>query len=222
MPPLVLAKYIKSNIAMKNLNVDTEFSDMEQDALIEIFNTSLGRAAAALNRLIHDDVTLEIPKVDVLAHEDVNQTLIADTDNAVTAIRQGYEGDFAGSAYLMFPQAQSLNLVRSLLSSPVPLGDLTDLEQEALIEVGNIILNACFGTVSNLLNLDVDISIPELQQGHLNEIFQDQKNHWSLLLPIKFALLNRDIKGSVSFIMDVESIQQFNDAVQRYLTTHVH
>ena len=63
-----------------------------------------------------------------------------------------------GNAILLFPKSNSLQLVRTLLKDQVPLDNLTELEQEALLEVGNVMLNACFGTVTNLLQLNITIS----------------------------------------------------------------
>ena len=58
-------------------------------------------------------------------------------------------GPFSGRALLIFPEAQSLELVRSIVGAEHSLEDVIDLEQEALAETGNIILNACLATIAN-------------------------------------------------------------------------
>ncbi len=42
---------------------------------------------------------------------------------------------------------------------------IVELEQEALAEVGNILLNACVATIANLLELNLAMSLPEILRG---------------------------------------------------------
>ena len=65
-------------------------------------------------------------------------------------MQQSFEGPFSGRALLIFPEAQSLELVRSIVGAEHSLEDVIDLEQEALAETGNIILNACLATIANV------------------------------------------------------------------------
>jgi len=57
----------------------------------------------------------------------------------------------AGRALLIFPEANGLELLRAVVGRHLPLEDIVDLEDEALAETGNIILNSWLVTVSNLL-----------------------------------------------------------------------
>jgi chemotaxis protein CheC len=63
------------------------------------------------------------------------------------AIRQTYEGEFDTDAILMFAQESSLDLVRMMVGNDLPEEELGEMAQDAMAELGNIILNA---VISNL------------------------------------------------------------------------
>lgn len=196
---------------------------LEQDALIEIFNIGIGKAAFALNRLTHEEVTLSIPQVELMRQPEAFAWISSQVNGHVIAIRQSFRGEFNGNAFLLFPQDQSLNLVRTLLAEYMPLASLSELEQEALIEVGNLILNACFGMVSNILELNVEISVPELRQGRMEDVFPDPfDDSWSLLMKIMFDLPSQNANGYVNFVMDLVSLSQFNTGIKNFLQRKLH
>ena len=60
-------------------------------------------------------------------------------------MQQSFEGPFSGRALLIFPEAQSLELVRSIVGEEHSLEDVIDLEQEALAETGQHYLERLFG-----------------------------------------------------------------------------
>ena len=66
----------------------------------------------------------------------------------LVAIRQDFSGAFSGRALLIFPEASSLELVRVVVGRQLSLEDIVNLEDEALAETGNIILNSWVATIA--------------------------------------------------------------------------
>jgi chemotaxis protein CheC len=67
-------------------------------------------------------------------------------------VHQVFEGDITGRALLIFPEARSLELVRAVIGGSLSIEEIIELEQEALAETGNIILNGCLATMANQLH----------------------------------------------------------------------
>lgn len=191
-----------------------QLTELEEDALIEVFNIGMGRSAGVLNQLANEEVGIDIPRLHLIPTEEAVAKLMAQRLDPVSAVKQNFTGDFSGQAMLLFNQEDGLKLVRRLLNDSVPLSSLSELEQDSLSEIGNIVLNACFGTVINFLNADIEIQMPEFRQGKIQDIYDpDGINEWSLFLQVRFSLPSESIEGSVAIVMGVKSLNAFKDAV---------
>ena len=196
-----------------------QLSELEIDALREIFNIGIGRAASSLNKMVSQTVGLTIPGVEILPSQEAIARLGYTDDCNISAVTQRFNGDFNGQAFLMFNQDSGLKLVRTLLGDDVPIEVLSDLEQDSLIEIGNIVLNACFGTVINFLKSTIDIEMPEFLKGSIKDIFTyNSDNVWSLYIEVKFTLPTNKIEGHISFIMDIQSLEVFQKSVRNFVT----
>lgn len=195
-----------------------KLTPLEIDALTEIFNIGIGRAANSLNKMVSKPVDLTIPEIEILPNNQAKKKLDLGGVQELSAVRQQFTGDFNGQALLMFSKENGLQLVSILLGNKVPIEDLSDLEQDSLVEIGNVILNACFGTVINFLQSSITIEMPEFIQGHLNDIFNySSDSDWSLYIKVKFSLPDENITGYISFVMDITSLEIFQESVRQFV-----
>lgn len=195
-----------------------KLSSLEIDALTEIFNIGIGRAANSLNKMVSQTVDLTIPEIEILPNKAAKAKLNFDEEIEISAVTQRFDGDFKGQALLMFSKESGLQLVRTLLGNKIPLEALSDLEQDSLVEIGNVILNACFGTVINFLKSSINIEMPEFVQGNINKVFiYSSENDWSLYIKVKFSLPHDNIEGYISFIMDITSLEIFQESVRTFV-----
>ena len=195
-----------------------KLTPLEIDALTEIFNIGIGRAAKSLNQMVSQTVDLTIPEIEMLPNKQAKHKLDLNTAMEISAVTQRFSGDFQGQALLMFSKENGLQLVRLLLGNKIPIEDLSELEQDSLVEIGNVILNACFGTVINFLQASISIEMPEFIQGNLNKIFTYSSEHdWSLYIKVKFSLPSEHIAGHISFIMDITSLEIFQESVRKFV-----
>jgi len=198
--------------------MQNNLTSLEIDALTEIFNIGIGRAANSLNLMVSQTVELTIPEVEILPNIEARKKLDFDTETEISAVSQSFSGDFKGQALLMFSKENGLQLVSLLLGNKIPVEYLSELEQDSLVEIGNVILNACFGTVINFLQSSISIEMPEFIQGNINKIFTySSDNDWSLYIKVKFSLPSEDIAGHISFIMDITSLEIFQESVRQFV-----
>lgn len=199
--------------------------DVERDAVTELLNIAIGQAAASLSQLVEDEVGLSVPFVDFLTPAQAAERLETETRGSDSvAVRQHFAGRFYGDILLIFPERKSLDLVRHMLGDDVPLDQLTELEQEALLEVGNIILNACLGSLANQLQLPVESSLPAYVRGRGAKILEAGAAQRAavdeelvMFLHVDFSLLTKDVHGYLAFVMDIVSARHFVDAVRAYV-----
>lgn len=192
--------------------------DAEQiDALSEIFNIGVGKAAAAMGSLLHDEVLLSVPHVSVFTVSEAAQQL-GTQGHPMYGVRQPFRGALNGDALLIFPGHRSLEIVRIVAGQNVPREDLSAIEQDALTEVGNVMLNACIAALSDLLGHEFELSPPRFDMGDSRTILGTRiQNHLVVFLHIRFELLSSQIEGFVVFVLNTTSLEGLRTAVNRLL-----
>ncbi len=203
----------------------TDFSgldEIEQDAIAEIANLGVSRAANALRQMLGEQVMLSIPVVRVVPRETAAQLVEDGRRTRLVAVQQTFEGPFSGAALLIFSEPASLELVRAIVGMERSLQDVMDLEQEALSETGNIILNACLGTIANILQQKMRISLPTIIRGDGQTLFGSAARpggNLVLFLYIDFKLRERAIGGFIALLMDLPALEALKDVIRAYIDT---
>ena len=176
----------------------TPLSELEQDALAELSNMAMARAANSLRQMIKHQVELSVPSVEIVSKEAATQLISKPTNATLVAIRQDFTGAFSGRALLIFPESSSLELVRVVVGTQLPLEDIVNLEDEALAETGNIILNSWVATIANLLKSGLKMSLPTVVRGDSSQMFKSDESKASYFsctsnsksAPRKFAAMS--------------------------------
>jgi len=138
----------------------------------------------------------------------------------LVAVRQAFHGEFSGRALLIFPEANSLELVRAVAGAQLELHDIIELEQEALAEIGNIILNGCMATIANLLQRRLTMSLPEVIRGRALDFFElptSGADDVVLFVHINFILKGREVSGYVAMVMDLLSIASLKNLIADFI-----
>jgi chemotaxis protein CheC len=195
-------------------------SELELDALTELVNIGVSRAANSLRELVGEQVLLSVPALLILERA-IAASYIESAEGAhLVAVRQVFEGEFSGSALLIFPERNSLELVRAVTRDELSLDDIMELEQEALAEVGNILLNSCIATIANMLEQNLQMSLPEIMRGDgatlLAAVPAGQADS-VLFVHINFALNGRHISGFVAVVMDFLSLTALQGLVAGFI-----
>ena len=207
-------------------------SEAEQDALAEIANIGVARAATSLRQLVGDQVLLSVPAVNIVTRLAASRLVEDGGVSKLVAVQQSFSGPFSGKALLIFPAAHSLELVRAIVGYSHSLEDVIDLEQEALAETGNIILNACLATIANILRQTMRMTLPSVVRGDGAALFEIEEDSVAdklvLFLYIDFTIKNHDIRGFIALLMDLPAIALLKHIVGNFInslgeqrTTHV-
>jgi chemotaxis protein CheC len=111
--------------------------------------------------------------------------------------------------------------VRAIVGRQLSLADIVDLEDEALAETGNIILNSWVATIANLLKRGLKMSLPVVVRGESQQMFESIAPPESLVLflHIKFEIRNREIRGYVALLMDIPSIDELRSLIADFVSS---
>lgn len=196
-------------------------SEFELDALTELVNLGVSGAAVSLRQMVGREILLSVPSVVLVERPRAVELLRGAGSSKLVAVHQVFEGDITGRVLLIFPDTKSLELVRAVTSGDLPLEDIIDLEQEALAETGNIILNGCLSTIANLLRRTLRISLPEILRGDSEALFSlpppPEATAMVLFVYINFSIHERDIQGYIAMFMDLPSLTALKQLLGEYI-----
>ena len=183
---------------------------LELDALTELVNIGVSKAAASLREMVGQEIVLSVPKVELLGRAAAVAILQRSGAAKLVAVHQVFEGEITGRAMLIFPETNSLEIVRAVAGGNLSIEDIIELEQEALAETGNIILNGCLATIANMLERSLNMSLPEILRGDATHFFSlpppPHAGDLVLFVYINFSVKDRDIKGYIAMLMDMPSL----------------
>jgi len=200
---------------------ESNLSDLEHDALTELVNLGVSRAASNLSEMVGEQVHLSVPNVSMMGRAEAIEILNKSEASKLIAVHQVFNGDVSGRALVIFPEAKSLELVRAVTSAELSLEDIIELEHEALAETGNIILNSCLATIANQLERTLTISLPDILRGDGYLLFNlpppPPAGDVVMFIYINFAVHQRDIQGYIAMLMDVSSLTALKGLLARYI-----
>lgn len=187
---------------------------VERDAISELLNLGMGQAAKALSELLQQEVLLSVPQVELLNRVDLTESVEKLTTKELVSVRQEFAGPFGGNAVLLFSDDSSLELVRALVADDLLLEDLPYLEQEAVSEVGNIVINACLSSLADALGQEIPVNLPTFGKGKPEDLLgrnsEDETAASELLVfsRIQFELKSLDIVGYLALFLCLESVNR--------------
>ena len=192
-------------------------TDILHDALVEIFNLGVGRAAAAMSRIVNEEVTMSVPEIMLQTRVEVARAL----GHRICAVTQEFRGAFNTEAFLMFPEDKSLEIVRLMVGQSLSLEELSEMEQEAMSEIGNIILNACMGSLADVAGAELQGSLPTYLVGSGESVLGSRDRDWEgmvLTLKIDFNIERHRINGYVAFLLDLPALHDLQRYIDAWLT----
>jgi len=200
-------------------------SEIQLDALTEVFNVGAGRAALSLSEIVGEEVMLSVPSIEVLKAEEVNSRVLTLKDDKFATVSQLFSGPFDAEAVLLFTENYALEIVRDMMGSQMSIEDLAEFEQEAMCELGNIILNACLSAMADMLGISLNSSLPTYAMSSPDEIttrlaekgIEDGDSSYILVLHIDLVLEKHHTEGHLIFLLSSTSLSKLISHIQQYL-----
>ncbi len=144
-----------SRIDLDNLN--QEFYDV----LREIGNIGAGNATTALAQMLGCKVDMAVPQVRLLEFTEVG-TIMGGEEQIMAGIYLMVEGDITGSILFLLNKESARKLIAKLMGMETVGEELSEMEQSALKEIGNIITASYLNSLSMLTQLVIYPSVPAL------------------------------------------------------------
>ncbi|MCP5052855.1 MAG: chemotaxis protein CheC [bacterium] len=191
-------------------------TEMQLDALTEIVNIGVGRAANSLSDIIGEHIHLKVPGVEIFSLDKLPQVLSTFDQVKHSSVLQAFQGDFTGTSALVFPPESAVRLVTVLTDSETDSPSLDAVSSGTLIEIGNIVINAILGTMGNMLESNFIFSLPEYREiKNIKEILASndsvndlkKKEGFIMLAEANFNISSLEIQGFIFILFKLDSVK---------------
>jgi chemotaxis protein CheC len=197
-----------------------KLTDLESDALNELFNIGLHRAAASLSDLTGKRVVVELPKLWVCSMDELKDRLLEVVSGDLATVHQFFGGAIAGDAVLLLEYDKAVQLADLMTGGDVALGGRLDQSaREVIAEIGNVVLSSCLGAFGNVLQVAVSFSVPRIHieslDGMLRSVVieRDQGIPYALVAATRFSLSGLEISGYLIVVIGVKSLELVSQAL---------
>ncbi|MEO6340358.1 MAG: chemotaxis protein CheX [Caulobacteraceae bacterium] len=197
-----------------------QLDELERDALTELVNIGVSRAAGSLRKMIGHQVLLSVPSIDIVSRKAAAVLIEEREAGQLIAVRQDFDGAFSGRAMLIFPESNSLALTRAVTGGELDDAGVAEMEEEALAETGNVVLYGCLATMANMLQRPLDMSLPQVLRGGGGDLFELTEAPDAgvvLFLYINFSVSGRDIRGYIAMLMDMPSLNALKSLIREFI-----
>lgn len=198
-------------------------TDAQSDALTELINIGVGRAANALNELTGSHIILRVPRIELYNFDELNKIRERFGSEPLAAVLQNFRGGYDGRAALIFPTDSALSLVEGITGEEPEAEDLDAIQSGTLCEIGNIVINALLGTIGNMLGDRLDFDLSEYQQDEIVNLLPINENESAegliLLSEVHFLIEKLDISGYIILTFDIDNLNSLFKLINEVFET---
>ena len=191
-----------------------------RDAVREVVNVAMGRAAALLARVLGVFVQLPVPNVNMLEVGELHMALAdAAQGDKLTAVCQGYiGGGIAGEALLIFHDSEVADMARLMRAE-----DYRELEM--LLDLSSLLISACLSGIADQIDVVFSQGHPQVlgQHASIDELIRVNQQRWkkTLAVEISYSLEGHDIHFDLLLLFTEDSVELLSRKLAYLMNWHV-
>lgn len=197
-----------------------DLSSKQLDALNELVNIGVGQAANTLYQLTDMYILLSIPNITLVDIHQLDEFSRDFGNRRVAAVLQEFSGEYSGRAGLIIPEESAVKLVTAITGETPLTNDLDVLQGETLSEIGNIVINAMIGSISNILGTDrLHFELAEYYKDEVSKALTPLYAAGSLVLiaHINFNIQKLQIEGYILLTFDMGTADSLIELIDKVL-----
>ncbi len=190
-------------------------NSMKMSALAEIGNIGAGNATTALSQVLGGKkVDISVTKAQMVPITEVAEAL-GGPERIVYAVHLHVSGDINGDVLFIMSEEGATTLAGIMTFKGAGFeGPLTELEESALKELGNIVAGSYVSAISQMTNMYIEISPPDLVVDMLGAILDAMLIQIGLLadevvmLKTQIIIEGEEIDAEFLFLLDEDNMKK--------------
>lgn len=189
------------------------------DAIKELVNIGVGRAAAMLNEITCSHITLQVPTLQVIGIDELDHIDEISGPERAATVKIDFKGLFTGTTALIFPRESAAALVMAITGEEADQPELDAIRAETLTEVGNIFINGVMGSIGNFLGQHLTYAPPVYVEETIAGIART--THFApdervLLANTRFFVEKSNVEGIIAMILEIGSLDVLLERLAHY------
>lgn len=190
-------------------------SELEGDAITEVFRIGADRAALLLADRVQIPVTLSVSNA-AMGPEGLCFKIRSGFDRSQVGVEGPLVGQLQGRVGIYLPASSVAELPRSVLGRYSALETLTDLEEELLVEISAVLLDSFLEALMQSLGEEVALGGASMSYGYARE--DEHPLHFQLRL----SFGGRPVMGQIVVFWQKGAALRLKRALGLYLSCFVH
>jgi chemotaxis protein CheC len=202
---------------MKTLN------ELHFKTLSEIINIGTELAVQGLSEVIGKSVQPSVPNVELIQLKDSSVLSLRLNAEKFGIVTQKFKGALNADVMLLFAEENVLCIVRNMMmmDSDTDIEVIREVENEAMCELGNIMINACLAAITDMLHVVIESSLPRFTIKSREEIAEQIKNsatqEFVFASHVNFSIEGQPIEGKLFFLLNSSSLSGVVNEINRYI-----
>ena len=198
----------------RNLNED------QFDALHEIANIAMGKAGAALAKILDRFVRLSVPNVIIIDVDNISKIIPNMVENIqqVNIVRQAFYDQLDGEAFVIYSDEGCQDLEELMGYKQY---HEKNLNQELLLDITNILVGATLNSFADQISSELSYSRPTLfeEKTFLEPFFTSHSFPWksTLLFKVAFTLEEGSFTSHILIFLSEQSIERIEQGINTWL-----
>jgi chemotaxis protein CheC len=202
-------------------DLEAHFLGEWADALQEVVNIGMGRAGAALAKVMGGFVKLSVPSMTLVRPHQLREAVhkLSWVTEDVSAVRQAFFHDLDGEVIAVFDTEGCRGIAETLGHDPLEASEAAD--REMLLDITNILVGACMNGVAKELGIELSFSAPALlvERASLDDVLShgEVAFNLALLINVKFIMEKRSFTSQLLILMPRDAFDRLIAALNRFL-----
>ncbi|MEF9852390.1 MAG: chemotaxis protein CheC [Hydrogenoanaerobacterium sp.] len=192
----------------------SELNSMHLDVLREIGNIGTGNAATSLASMLSKPVNIQVPKINILDYTEVTNEL-GGPEQMIVGMLLALSGDVTGMMMFLLQQDFAHMVLNALLGeSFTNFSEVGEMGISALKEIGNIMAASYVNAISQLTNMEINISVPDICIDMAGAILSVPAIHFAnisdkiIFIEDEFNSGEENAISNILLIPEVDSLQK--------------
>lgn len=190
--------------------------EFDTDALTELFNVGLHRAAASLSEITGQRIFVDMPRLVICPIDEIEERLGDLIGGDIATVYQVFGGAVAGDAVLLIEEDKAAALTKLMTAGEAATsGRLDESAREVLAEIGNIVLGACLSGFGDMLQMPVSFSVPRIHIESLKTILgsllvETHEVQYAVIAATQFRLSQLAVEGYLIVAVGAQSLSRIS------------